>query len=46
MVGLTALMTTVSVHAAELPAWSVASQMICRPLQSQLVEMETVPSAF
>jgi len=46
MVGLTGLMTTVSLHAAELPAWSVATQMICRPVQSQLVAMETVPSAF
>lgn len=46
MVGLAGLIATVSLHEAVLPAWSVAVHEIWRPLQSQLVSTDTVPSAF
>jgi len=46
MVGGRGLMAAVSEHEAWLPAWSVATQVACTPLQSQLVAMDTVPSAF
>jgi hypothetical protein len=46
MVGFEGWITAVSLHVAWLPAWSVATHMTTRPVQSQLVAMDTVPSAF